>query len=83
MNKDKIKEEVINIIVEILCVDKSEIKEEMNLTKDLGADSLDAVEVIMRCEKVFDIAIPDIDAEKVLTIGDMINLCIKYIEDKK
>ena len=65
------------IIVDKLGVDESEVTPEASFTNDLGADSLDTVELIMEFEKEFNIAIPDDQAEKIGTVGD----AIKYIED--
>jgi acyl carrier protein len=65
------------IIVDKLGVDESEVTAEASFTNDLGADSLDTVELIMEFEKEFDMAIPDDQAEKISTVGD----AIKYIED--
>ena len=74
-----IAEDVKAIIVEKLGVDASEVTEAASFTNDLGADSLDIVELIMDFEKKFDISIPDEDAgDKIATVGD----AIKYIEDK-
>ena len=74
-----IAEDVKAIIVEKLGVDASEVTETASFTNDLGADSLDIVELIMDFEKTFDIEIPDVDAgDKIATVGD----AIKYIEDK-
>ena len=74
-----IAEDVIAIIVEKLGVDPSEVKESASFQNDLGADSLDIVELIMDFEKKFGIQIPDDDAgDKITTVGD----AIKYIEDK-
>ena len=74
-----IAEDVKKIIVERLGVDPAEVKEEASFQNDLGADSLDIVELIMEFEKVFDIEIPDDDAsDSITTVGD----AIKYIEDK-
>lgn len=67
------------IIVDKLGVDESEVKPEATFTNDLGADSLDTVELIMEFEKEFEISIPDEDAEKITTVGDAIN----YISSKK
>ena len=67
------------IIVDKLGVDENEVTETANFTQDLGADSLDTVELIMEFEKAFDIQIPDEDAEKIATVGD----AIKYIEEHK
>ena len=61
------------IIVDKLGVDESEVTETASITDDLGADSLDTVELIMEFEKEFDIQIPDDKAEKIVTVGDAIN----------
>lgn len=68
---------VIAIIVDKLGVEESEVTLESNFTNDLGADSLDTVELIMEFEKEFNIAIPDDQAEKIATVGD----AVKYIEE--
>jgi acyl carrier protein len=65
------------IIVDKLGVDESEVTIEASFTNDLGADSLDTVELIMEFEKEFDIAIPDDQAEKISTVGE----AISYIEN--
>jgi acyl carrier protein len=61
------------IIVDKLGVDENEVTPEASFTNDLGADSLDTVELIMEFEKEFNIAIPDEEAEKIGTVGDAIN----------
>lgn len=61
------------IIVDKLSVDESEVTPEANFTNDLGADSLDTVELIMEFEKEFNIAIPDDQAEKISTVGEAIS----------
>lgn len=61
------------IIVEKLGVDEAEVTPEATFTNDLGADSLDTVELIMELEKEFNIAIPDEDAEKIATVSNAIN----------
>ena len=66
------------IIVEKLGVDENEVVESASFTNDLGADSLDTVEMIMDFEKEFGITIPDEAAEKISTVGD----AITYIENK-
>ena len=71
---DKIKE----IIVEQLGVDEDSITATTHLMKDLEADSLDAVEIIMAIEDEFDIEVPDEDAEKFQILGDI----VKYIEER-
>lgn len=65
------------IIVDKLGVDENEVTDTAEFTKDLGADSLDTVELIMEFEKEFDITIPDAEAEKISTVGD----AISYIEE--
>jgi len=67
---------VIDIIVDKLSVEESEVTKEASFTNDLGADSLDTVELIMEFEKEFDVQIPDEQAEKIATVGDAID----YIE---
>jgi len=69
---------VKEIIVEKLGVDEDEIKPEASFTNDLGADSLDTVELIMEFEKEFDLTIPDEDAEQIGTVGD----AITYLTEK-
>lgn len=70
---------VVEIIKNKLAVDAAEIVPAASFTNDLGADSLDTVELIMEFEKEFSIQIPDEDAEKIATVGD----AISYIEGKK
>ena len=65
------------IIVDKLGVDENEVTPEASFTNDLGADSLDTVELIMEFEKEFNIAIPDDQAEKIASVGE----AIKYIEE--
>jgi acyl carrier protein len=72
-------EEVKEVVVEQLNVNPDEIKEDSKFVEDLGADSLDVVELVMALEEKFDIEIPDADAEKIATVGD----AIKYVEDHK
>jgi acyl carrier protein len=69
---EKISEKVKKIIVEKLGVDESEVTLEASFTNDLGADSLDTVELIMEFEKEFDISIPDEQAENIQTVGQVI-----------
>lgn len=73
-----IESQVKSIIVEKLGVDESDITPEASFTNDLGADSLDTVELIMEFEKEFDITIPDEDAEKISTVGDAVG----YLKEK-
>jgi acyl carrier protein len=71
-----IKAKVIAIIVDKLNVEESEVSNEASFTNDLGADSLDTVELIMEFEKQFNISIPDDKAEGIQTVGD----AVAYIE---
>jgi len=73
----EVAEKVKSIIVDKLGVEESEVTPEASFTNDLGADSLDTVELIMEFEKEFNIAIPDEQAEKIGTVGD----AITYIEN--
>ncbi len=75
----EIADKVKQIIVDKLGVDESEISHESSFTNDLGADSLDTVELIMEFEKEFDIAIPDEEAEKIQTVG----MAVDYLEKAK
>ena len=72
----EVAERVKAIIVDKLSVEETEVTNEASFTKDLGADSLDTVELIMEFEKEFGISIPDDQAEKITTVGD----AIAYIE---
>lgn len=73
-----IAEKVKEIIVEKLGVEEAEVTPEASFTNDLGADSLDTVELIMEFEKVFDISIPDDQAENIQTVGQ----AISYLESE-
>lgn len=66
-------EKVKAIIVDKLGVDASEVTEQASFTNDLGADSLDTVELIMEFEKEFNVQIPDDKAEAIVTVGDAIS----------
>ena len=67
------------IIVDKLGVDESEVTKDASFTNDLGADSLDTVELIMELEKEFDIQIPDDEAEGIVTVGDAISFVEKVV----
>lgn len=73
-----VESKVKEIIMDKLGVDDSQIKPEASFTNDLGADSLDIVELVMGFESAFNISIPDEDAEKIGTVGDAIN----YLKEK-
>lgn len=70
-------DDVKEVVVEQLDCDPAEVKEDSKFIEDLGADSLDVVELVMALEEKFDIEIPDEDAEGILTVAD----AIKYVED--
>lgn len=72
-------DEVKAIVVEQLNVNEDEVKEGAKFVEDLGADSLDVVELVMALEEKFDIEIPDEEAEKIQTVSDALN----YIENAK
>ena len=75
----EILEKVCSIVSEQLSVEAEEVKSDSNFQNDLGADSLDTVELVMALEEVFDIEIPDEAAEGIATVGD----AVKFIEEKK
>ncbi|MFZ5646466.1 MAG: acyl carrier protein [Bacillota bacterium] len=72
-------EKVKQIIAEQLGVDEADVTMESSFIEDLGADSLDIVELVMALEEEFDIVIPDEDAEKIRTVGE----AVKYIQEHK
>ncbi|WP_120992578.1 acyl carrier protein [Helicobacter pylori] len=72
-------EDIQAVITEQLNVDVAQVTPEAEFVKDLGADSLDVVELIMALEEKFGIEIPDEQAEKIVNVGDV----VKYIEDNK
>ena len=73
MNTEEVFEQVKKIIVEQLGVTETAVNMDASFIDDLGADSLDIVELVMALEEEFDIEIPDSDAEKVGTVGDVVN----------
>ena len=75
---ENLEERVKKIIVEQLAVDAAEVTPQAQFVQDLGADSLDTVELVMALEEEFDIEIPDEDAEKIKTVGD----AVVYIKEK-
>lgn len=78
MTEAEILKKLQEIIEEQLSVPPDQIKPEAKFQDDLGADSLDVVELVMKIEETFDIEVPDEDAEKIQTVGD----AVKYIKDK-
>ena len=79
MNPDAILEKVKEVIVEQLCVEDENIKLDTSFIDDLGADSLDIVELIMALEEEFDMQIPDSEAEKISTVNDV----VEYIKNNQ
>lgn len=77
MSVENVEERVKNIIVEQLGVEADQVKPEAQFVNDLGADSLDTVELIMALEEEFDVEIPDEKAEKIKTVGE----AIAYIQE--
>jgi len=78
MEEQKIFEEVKKVVVEQLGVSESEVSREASFVDDLGADSLDTVELVMALEEAFSIEIPDEDAEKIKTIGDTVSYILSH-----
>ena len=76
---DNIQEKVKDIIVEQLGVDAGQVTPEAKFVEDLGADSLDTVELVMAFEEEFGIEVPDEDAEKLQTVGDV----LRYVEERQ
>ena len=72
-------EKIKDIIVEQLDVEDDAVTMEASITEDLGADSLDVVDLVMSIEESFDVEIPDEEVENIKTVGDI----VKYIEDKQ
>ena len=70
--------DVKEIIIDQLGVDEAQVKDDASFIDDLGADSLDTVELVMAFEEKFDVEIPDEDAEKMTTVGD----AVKYLTEK-
>ena len=80
MTQEDIFEKVKGIIVEQLGVTETSVTMEASFIDDLGADSLDIVELIMALEEEFDTEIPDSDAEKVVTVGDVVDYIKDHVE---
>ena len=79
MNPDAIFEKVKEVIIEQLAVEEDSVKLDTSFIDDLGADSLDIVELIMALEEEFDLQIPDSEAEKIASDGDV----VEYIKNNK
>ncbi len=79
ITKDEVEEKVINIVCSQLGTSRDKVQPDTSFINDLGADSLDTVELVMEFEDEFEISIPDEDAEKIQTVGD----AIEYIFNKQ
>ena len=80
---DNIEQRVKKIIAEQLGVNEAEIKNESSFVDDLGADSLDTVELVMALEEEFHLEISDEDAEKITTVGDAVKYIEEHLKDAK
>jgi acyl carrier protein len=78
MNEDSVRREVIEIIAERLGISREKVVQDASFVHDLGADSLDQVELVMAIEDHFDMDIPDSDFENIKTVQDL----LKYVTDK-
>lgn len=78
MDEQKVFEQVKKVVVDQLGVSESEVTKEASYVDDLGADSLDTVELVMALEEGFGMEIPDEEAEKIKTVGDTINYIIAH-----
>ena len=76
---ENVEDKVVEIVARQLDVDKDKVKPETNFVSDLGADSLDIVELVMEFEEAFDVTIHDEDAEKIKTVGGAID----YVKNSK
>ena len=72
MSDEQIRTRVIEIVCEHLAVEKSKVEDKTSFIEDIGADSLDIVELVMELEEEFDIQIPDDQAEKIKTVGEAV-----------
>ena len=80
-NREEIEAKVKQIIVDELGVDEAEVMRNARFIEDLGADSLDTVELVMRFEEEFGIEIPDEDAEKIQSVGNAYDYIDQHLED--
>ncbi len=81
MNKKQIADKVIEIIADEMSLDENDVKPTLRFVEDLGADSLDVVEMVMCFEEEFEIEIPDQDAEQVKTVSDAIALTERLVNE--
>jgi acyl carrier protein len=83
MTVEEIEKKVVEIVAKQLNIEKANIQRESSFVNDLGADSLDTVELVMEMEEAFGISIPDEDAQKIQTVGDAIQYVEKRINEQK
>ena len=79
MNENEVFEKLKEIIVEQLGVEENIVKKEATFVDDLGADSLDIVELVMSIEEKFEIEIPDEDAERIVSVGDVVDYIVEKL----
>jgi acyl carrier protein len=79
MDRNEMQKKIVDIIANQLGVDKEIVNPEANVVDDLGADSLDVVELVMALEEAFDLEIPDEEAEKIRTVKDIIEYLAKSL----
>jgi acyl carrier protein len=79
MDRDELFEKIKGVIVEQLGVDEDDVAEEASFVDDLGADSLDIVELVMALEEEFGVSIPDEQAEKIKTVGDAVDFIVESV----
>ncbi len=81
MDEKKVFEDVKKVVVEQLGVSEAEVTEKSSFVDDLGADSLDTVELVMALEEAFGLEIPDEEAEKIKTVGDTVKYVIAHAKN--
>lgn len=79
MTKEEIRDKVVKAVVDKLGIEESKVTDEASFINDLGADSLDTVELVMKFEEEFNVKIPDEDAEKITKVGEAIDYIVSKI----
>ena len=82
MNREEVLKKIIDIVSDKLTIEKEGIFEKSNLEADLGADSLDGVDIIMTVEDEFDFDISNLDADEMITVGDIVDYIFKRLNDE-